>query len=133
MTIELWILLWAAVLGLVHILAAAGAVTRETGSAYNVGPRDEPFTLKTRIAGRLTRAQANFFETFPLFAAAVLVAAVAGETGGHAALGAWIYLIARIVYLPLYALGIPVVRSIVWGAALIGIALIWLAAAGVLG
>lgn len=131
MAAELWILLWAALLGFVHILLAAFAWTGEVGLKYNAGPRDEEKPTHGRLTGRLQRAQKNFFETFPLFAAAVLVAAVADRTGGAAALGAMLYLAARVVYLPLYALGVPMLRSLVWVAAVVGIALVWLAAAGV--
>jgi uncharacterized MAPEG superfamily protein len=131
MTAELWILLWAALLGFLHILLAAMAWTGEVGLKYNAGPRDAPRETSGVLTGRLKRAQANFFETFPLFAAAILVAVVAGETGGHAGWGALVYLGARVVYLPLYALGVPVLRSLVWAVSIIGIAMVWLAAAGV--
>ncbi len=132
MAAELHILLWAAALGLAHILLAAMVWTREVGLKYNAGPRDEPREVKSVLAGRLSRARRNFFETFPLFAAAILVAAIAGNTGGHAGWGALLYLIARIVYLPLYALGIPYLRSLVWLASMIGLVIVWLAAAGML-
>ena len=46
-----------------------------------------------------------------------------GRTGGTTLLGAWIYVIARALYVPLYASGVPVLRSLVWLAALIGIVL----------
>ena len=131
MAAELWILLWAAVLGFVHICLAAFAWTGEVGLAYNAGPRDEPRATSGVLTGRLKRAQANFFETFPLFAAAVIVAALAERTGGHAGWGALVYLAARVVYIPLYALGVPMLRSLVWLASIIGIAMVWLAAAGV--
>ena len=47
---------------------------------------------------------------------------VTNQTGGWAAYGAVLWLVARIVYLPLYAFGIPVMRSLVWGASLVGLA-----------
>lgn len=132
MTVELWILLWAAALGLVHVLLTAFVWTGEVGLAYNASARDEPREVKNPLTGRLQRAQRNFFETFPLFAAAVLVAVFAGRTGGAAALGAWIYLVGRVLYLPAYAFGIAYVRSLIWLASVIGLAMVWLAAAGML-
>ncbi len=132
MATELWILLWAAALGLVHILLAAFVWTGEVGLEYNAGPRDREKPVSGKLTGRLKRAQANFFETFPLFAAAILVAVVAGRTGGHAALGGWIYLAGRVVYIPLYAVGVPYLRSIAWAVSLIGLVMVWLAAAGIL-
>jgi uncharacterized MAPEG superfamily protein len=35
--------------------------------------------------------------------------------------GAWTYFIARLVYLPIYAAGIPFIRSLVWMISLLGI------------
>ena len=65
MTIELTML----VLGLVQIVIAAQAKSRQTGLQWTAGPRDEPMPL-TGVAGRLDRALSNFLETFPLFVAA---------------------------------------------------------------
>ena len=124
MTIELTLLAWTLVLALVQIFAAAGARTRQYGSKWNAGARDEQLPPLNPVAGRLVRAQANLFETLPLFIAAVLIAHVAGKEGGLTTIGAWLYLVGRAVYVPLYALGIPVVRSIVWGLALVGLLLI---------
>ncbi len=120
--IELKILGWATLLGLVHIFATAIVRTRAYGAAWNTGARDAtPTDRKTPLVGRLERAQANFFETFPLFAAAVLAAAMAGRLDHATELGCWLYLVARIAYLPLYAAGVPYVRTLVWGLALIGL------------
>ncbi len=76
------------------------------------------------MAGRLDRALRNFLETFPLFAAVVLAAHVS-ET--HNALTEWgvrLYLWGRVAYVPLYAAGVPLVRSLVWNVATVGIVLI---------
>ncbi|MCY0911869.1 MAPEG family protein [Massilia sp. H27-R4] len=67
------------------------------------------------------------FETLPLFAAAVLIAHVGGREGALTLWGAWAYLIARVVYVPLYAAGIPVVRSIVWTASMVGLGMVLVA------
>lgn len=65
----------------------------------------------------------NFLETFPIFAAALLAAVMLGRTGGTTLAGAWLYVIARALYVPFYAAGVPVMRSLLWIAALIGIVL----------
>jgi uncharacterized MAPEG superfamily protein len=102
----------------------------QLGYRWAGGPRDEPRLPLTNLAGRLERALANFLETFPLFAAAVLVAHAAGW---HDWMTVWgeLYLVARVVYVPLYAFGVPIVRSLAWNVATIGIILIF-AVAGVL-
>jgi len=73
------------------------------------------------------RASANFRETFPLFAAAVLVVYLAGRIGSLSAHGALVYVVARAVYLPLYAFGVPVVRSLVWVVSMIGLGMVLVA------
>ncbi len=82
----------------------------------------------TGVAGRLERALRNFLETFPVFVAAVLVVHVMGREGSLSAWGAVLYVAARLVYLPLYAAGVPLVRSLVWNVASVGIVLLLLAA-----
>ena len=79
------------------------------------------------MTARLQRAQANLFETLPLFAAAVLIAHVSGTHGALTLWGCWLYLLARIVYVPLYAAGIPVLRTLVWMVSVAGLVLILVA------
>jgi uncharacterized MAPEG superfamily protein len=124
MSSELSALAWGCVLALVHIFVAVRFKTRQYGTRWNVGARDEELPPPQPLVGRLARAQANFFETFPIFAAAVLIVAVAGLADRWTAIGAWLWLGARIVYLPLYALGVPVVRTIVFLVSVGGIALL---------
>ena len=66
----------------------------------------------------------NFLETFPLFAAAVLIAAVAGRHNWMTEWGAVLYFVARVAYVPLYAYGVRIVRSLAWTIATLGIILI---------
>lgn len=130
MPIELSILAWGAVLALVHIFAAAHVKTRQYGTSWNVGARDETLPPPAPLVGRLMRAQTNYFETFPIAAVAILVDHAAGLFDGWTALGAALWLGARIVYLPLYAAGVPVVRTLVFGISMAGIALLLAPALG---
>ena len=75
--------------------------------------RHEPRPPLTPIAGRLERALANFLETFSLFAAAVLVAHAAGRHDWMTQWGSVLYPAARVAYVPLYAFGVFLVRSLV--------------------
>jgi uncharacterized MAPEG superfamily protein len=124
MTTELTILAWTLVLAIVQIFLPAGARNRETGIGYNAGPRDEPGPPVGKLTARLQRAQANLYETLPLFAAAVLIAHAAHREGALTLLGAWTYLVMRVIYLPLYAFGVPAVRSVAWMLSLLGLALV---------
>ena len=124
MTLELSVLAWGCVLGIVHIFVAVRFKTRQYGTKWNVGPRDEEMPPPDPMAGRLARAQANFFETFPVAAAAILIVHVARLEDRWTALGAVAWLGARLVYLPLYALGVPVLRTIAFTVSVIGLALV---------
>lgn len=124
MAIELTILAWAMVLLLVHIFAAAQVKTKQYGTAWNMGARDESLPPISPLGGRLSRAQANFMETLPIAIVALIGVVVAGRTSDMTALGAWLWLGARIVYLPIYALGIPMIRTLVFLASLIGIGMV---------
>lgn len=124
MTIELTLLAWLLVLAIVQILLPAMARNRETGLSYNAGPRDEAGPPVGVLTGRLRRAQANLFETLPLFAAAVLIAHVAGRNGWATEVGAWLFLLGRLAHLPLYACGVPYLRSLAWLVAMAGLVLV---------
>jgi uncharacterized MAPEG superfamily protein len=127
MTTELLMLALSVLLGFVHITASALATTAQYGSKWNVGPRDEDMPPLKSVAGRLNRALRNFQETFPLFAAVVLIADAVNRHGPLAVWGSELYFVARVLYLPIYAAGIPVVRSVVWIAATLGIFMIFIA------
>ena len=124
MTTELTLLAWTLVLALVQIFATAGVRTKQYGSKWNAGARDEELPPPKPIVGRLQRAQANLYETLPVFAAAVLIAHAAGRENSLTALGAQVYFWGRVVYVPLYAAGVPYIRSLVWVASLVGLVMI---------
>ena len=126
MSVELSCLAWSVILGLVHILAAGNARTIELGAKWNMGARDGDSPALTPLTGRLFRAQSNFFETFPLFAAAVLLAAVTDNFSAYSYWGAILYLAARVIYFPLYAFGIPVIRSVIWLISIAGLLMVLL-------
>jgi uncharacterized MAPEG superfamily protein len=117
---ELKLLGFAVVIGLVHIVWASIAAQPQRGVKWNTGPRDEPRPL-TGMAGRLERAFANYRETFPLFAAAVLAVYLSARTSEVTLYACVAYVVARAVYIPLYAFGVPYVRSLVWVVATGGI------------
>jgi uncharacterized MAPEG superfamily protein len=126
MRLEMTVLIWGCVLALVHIFAAAQVKTKQYGKAWNVGARDENLPPPEPVVGRMVRAQANFFETFPIVIAVVAVLGVTGLHSRWTELGALIWLAARVIYLPLYAAGVPVVRTIVFLISVVGIGmLLW--------
>jgi uncharacterized MAPEG superfamily protein len=124
MSVEMTALALAIVLGFIHLFIAVHVITNERGFMWNVGARDDTQPLQSRIAGRLDRAFWNFLETFPFFAAAVLMAAILERHTWQTVLGAELYIAGRVIYLPLYALGIPFIRTLAWVAATAGIVLV---------
>ncbi|CAN5320211.1 hypothetical protein BH10PSE13_BH10PSE13_13950 [soil metagenome] len=111
MTTELIVLAWGCILGLVHIFAAGQVKTRQYGAKWNMGPRDEVLPPPEPIVGRMMRAQANFFETFPIVVAAILIVSVAHLNSQWTQIGAIVWLGARVAFLPLYIFGVTGVRS----------------------
>jgi uncharacterized MAPEG superfamily protein len=124
MTIELSVLAWGCILGILHIFIAVRFKTRQYGTKWNVGARDAELPPPQPIVGRLARAQANFFESFPILAAAILIISAANLEDRSTAMGALLWLGARLVYLPIYAAGVPVVRTIIFLISIVGIALV---------
>lgn len=115
MPIELKILGWAALLQCLQMILMAVPVNLQLGPRYTAGPRDEAKS-PGGVAGRLMRAYDNHFEALALFTIAVLVV-VLGEGSSDATVAcAWTYLIARVLYVPAYASGIYLLRSIIWAA-----------------
>lgn len=83
-----------------------------------VGSRDNPPSMSV-IAGRLDRAKNNLLEALPIFLGLALLALVRGDATGEVARGASIFFVARVLYVPAYVSGIPLLRSLAW---LVGVA-----------
>jgi uncharacterized MAPEG superfamily protein len=88
----------------------------------NLGPRDHMRPLT--VAGqRAARALANLHEAIPVFIALALMNMIVAPQAALAVTGAWIFFIARIVYLPLYIHGVTYVRTLAWIGGWVGLVL----------
>ena len=114
--LELSVVLW-----LVHVLVQATFGNTQLPSRYLLSSRDEPAKARGVLYGRACRAFANYLENFTPFVAVALALMVTQRTGGAGAIGATIWILAHIVYLPIYVSGIIYVRTIVWGISIIGL------------
>lgn len=123
-TVELRMLWASMVLGLVQVTLAVLTSAASGRVAWALGSRDEEGPPMGKVAARFERAWQNFLQTFPLFAAAVLLANALNRHGQMMTLGAELYFYGRVIYLPIYALGIPGLRTLVWSASFAGIILI---------
>ena len=120
MSTELVMLAWAVVLGLAQVLINGMLTTGSFGVKYALSPRDEQKQL-TGVPARLERAFANYMQTFPFFTAAVAVTNAVGQHNDWTVYGAELYFWARLAYVPLYAAGVPVARSVAFLLATLGI------------
>jgi len=124
MSPELTLLALSVLLGFVHIVLASHTASLQYGYRWNASARDEPMPPLKAVAGRLERASRNFLETFPFFAAAVLMVHATGRESSLTWWGANLYFWSRVAYLPLYATGVFLARSLVWNVATLGIFLL---------
>ncbi|RUV75358.1 MAG: hypothetical protein EOR30_21385 [Mesorhizobium sp.] len=129
MSFELVALAASCVVCLIQIIISSHAASLQRGYRWTASSRDAEMPPLTGVAGRLERALRNFLETFPVFVAAVFLVHVLGRESALSEWGAGLYLSARLVYLPLYAAGVPLLRSLVWNVAFVGIVLLLLASA----
>jgi uncharacterized MAPEG superfamily protein len=98
----------------------------QRGYVWTASSRDEAVPSLTGVAGRLARALQNFVETFPMFAAAILITNVAATHNWMTEWGAQLYFWGRVIYLALYAAGVFLLRSLAWNIATLGIVLVLL-------
>ena len=121
LTPELGYLVWSVVLLLVHLVVMACFKTANIGLRYGLGPRDGDEDPHDATTQRLIRAFRNYLETWPAFIALALTLAVVGVGTTTTALGAAIWFWMRVAYVPIYAFGIPYIRTVVWAVSLIGL------------
>ena len=116
MTQELTALTLAALLQVVQYGLMALPANLELGTAVTAGPRDDPDVLRrlTPRTARLVRALNNHFEALILFTIAVTVVTLGGKSSPVTEVCAWVYVAARVAYVPAYAFGLSPWRSAIW-------------------
>lgn len=124
MTTEMQMLVWSLALGLAQLGIAAFGMLVQRGPAWAASARDGTPTPLAGIVARLDRSSSNFMETFAFFAAVVLAGQVLQRHTSTTVLGAQLYFWARLVYVPVYALGIPYLRTLIWSASVVGIVML---------
>jgi uncharacterized MAPEG superfamily protein len=123
MSPDLKMLVWTAVLAFAQTMLAAFGAQSQIGLAPLAGNR-ENLPPVTGWADRAARAQRNMLENLPLFAVLVLVAQISGRSDATTAVGAEVFFWARLIYVPVYVIGIPWVRTAVFFVSLAGMAMI---------
>lgn len=120
MSIELQYLIFAIFLVLIQMVFQSVAGVIANGLMGAAGSRDDE-VLVTGIGGRFERAYYNMLETFPIFAALVLIVHVTESWDTTSALAVQLYFWARVAYIPLYIITVPFLRTIAWLISMIGI------------
>ncbi|MGC1329727.1 MAPEG family protein [Pseudomonas sp.] len=112
MSIPFWCVFIAAILIYVARVPVTKAM-KEQGGYNNHQPRAQQGQL-TGQGARAVAAHQNSFEAFILFAVGVLMAHTTQTQGWVIDLLAIIFIICRLIYLPLYWYDKPSQRSLVW-------------------
>ena len=125
MSPDLYFLLMSTILCFVQMLIAATGANTQVGLPALAGNR-EGLPDIVGWPGRARRAHLNMIENLVLFAALVLIAAVAGKANATTAMGAMIFFWGRLAYALIYLIGIPWLRTAAWGVSVVGLVLIFL-------
>jgi uncharacterized MAPEG superfamily protein len=115
--------LFVIVVIVVQVLAAMGQV----GLGTLANPRDDMPKL-TGVAGRLERAHMNSVVAMALFAPAILLLSATGGFTAYTLLAAQVFLIARVLYVIVYAMGTPWLRTLIWACGFLATAYLYLLA-----
>jgi uncharacterized MAPEG superfamily protein len=128
MTPELWLLIGSILLGLLHVITSSHLISWQRGYRWTASNREEEMPPLRGLANRVDQATTNFLETFPFFAALVLLAHVTNHHTLLTVAGAHLYFWGRVGYLLTAAAGYSLLRSVLcWNAAVTGIVLFLIA------
>ena len=105
------------IMGLLPYVAAG--IAKKGFEQYDNSMPREWLAKQTGFRARANAAQANLFESLPLFFAAVIIASVSQAPQARIDLLAVGFVFSRIAYLICYIANWPTTRSIVWLAGLI--------------
>ncbi|MEL6663264.1 MAG: MAPEG family protein [Pseudomonadota bacterium] len=110
--------------GVMIVVQAVSGVLHH-GLVPLAGPRDD-LDIDNDFSARAKRANQNMIEALVMFAPLVVVAVESGRINETTEFAAGLFLGARLLYAPVYWLGIPWLRTLVWTAGLVAIVLMFL-------
>ena len=117
---ELNVLTLAGLLQGVQFALMAIPANIELGVGKTMSTRDKDRMPKPMVSqvstktARLIRAMNNHFEGLILFTLAVVVVVLGDKATAFSAICAWIYLAARVLYIPAYYFGLTPWPSLIW-------------------
>jgi uncharacterized MAPEG superfamily protein len=123
MAVELWVVLASVGILIAGILFQAIVGTADNGPARQLGPRDTA-GKPSLLSGRGERAVRNQVESLAMFVPVVMVAQLADVHTAMTVMGSQIYLVSRLLYMPLYWIGVPVLRTLAFFGGVVGMLMI---------
>jgi uncharacterized MAPEG superfamily protein len=125
MSLDFQMLVWSIALAFIQMVVAVSGCVLEVGLPKLAGNRDGLSPMSGWV-GRAQRAHLNMLENLVLFAPLVLIADIASRNNAATGLGAQIFFWARLVYAVVYIIGIPWLRTTIWGISVAGMVMIFM-------
>ena len=126
MTHTLNLVVYSAILTFAMLVAAALLRTRAwtpAGMKIAFGNRNNVSNISP-LSFRADQTAQNTLEGFMLFTALAITAHIAGVNVAQSELGANLFFWARIVYIPVYLIGIAYLRTAIWIVSIVGLGMI---------
>lgn len=123
MGFELQSVVWTSLILLALIMIQGTLVPLNQGFGWGLGSRDAKRET-TVLQARTSRTVANHIEGMLIFVPLVIVSEIAGLNSMLTQIGAGLYLAGRVLFAPLYLMGVAYLRSAAWGVSLLGIGLV---------
>jgi uncharacterized MAPEG superfamily protein len=125
MSLEITLLLWSVALTFIQMLVAVSGAILQFGLPELASNRED-LPPATSWAGRAQRAHYNMLQNLVLFAVLILVTEITNKNSAMTGFGAQLFFWARVAYAVIYVVGLPWVRTGVWGISVVGLILIFL-------
>lgn len=123
MSLDLWALFFVIVFAALNLGLSSILSLVQLGPAYILSARDEAREPQG-VAGRVARAYRNLLESFAQYATALFIVHASGTNGFLCIVGAWIFFLGRLAYLPAYVFAPSGIRPFCWMVAQLGVVLI---------
>lgn len=120
MSVELWSIAALALMMLVTTFIQGGLVPVTQGLKWGLGSRDEPFE-KSAMQGRFARTVQNHAEAMLMYIPLMALVVALDRTSDWTAIAAWLVIVGRAAFIPLYLFGVFGMRSFAYATAMIGV------------
>ncbi len=117
--VDMALLTWVTLLAASMVRSKGWTLPGFMWALSNRDTKPEP----TELAGRAERTAANTLENMVLFSALAIVAHLSGSNDPRIVTGAILFFWARVAFIPVYYVGLVYVRTAVWAASIIGLAM----------